>query len=102
MNSPVKRENSKVDEINHCLLGLCCERGYYFLDNSNISRDKLNWDGLHLNKAGDAIFFNNLLKTYKLLMRKPVGGIVTMSFLIRGLVLHQIVHYQAVVDHLWT
>ena len=56
------RENSKVDEINHCLLGLCSERGYYFLDNSNISRDKLNWDGLHLNKAGDAIFFNNLLK----------------------------------------
>ena len=55
-------ENSKVDEINHCLLGLCSERGYYFLDNSNISRDKLNWDGLHLNKAGDAIFFNNLLK----------------------------------------
>ena len=32
-------------------------------------------------------------------MRKPVGGIVTMSFLIRGLVLHQIVHYQVVVDH---
>ena len=56
-----KEQNIKVDQVNYILQRLCRERGYYFLDNSNISLENLCYDGLHLNKSGDNILFNNLL-----------------------------------------
>lgn len=53
-------DNTKIDDINNNLKILCRERNFLFLDNSNIPPRFLR-DGVHLNKAGNDVFFNNLL-----------------------------------------
>lgn len=55
-------ENEKVDEVNRLLQQYASQRGHFFLDNSNIGPNDLQWDGLHLYKSGNDIFFNNLLQ----------------------------------------
>ena len=57
-------ENMKIDDINNILKVLCRERNYFFIDNSNIPPRFLR-DGVHLNKAGNDLFFNNLLTCIK-------------------------------------
>ena len=56
-----EEENEKVKEVNCILKRLCREHNYYFIDHSNIPPTrKFLVEGLHLEKAGNNIFFNNI------------------------------------------
>ena len=40
---------------------LCLENGDFYIDNSNISRENLQSDQVHLNEEGSCTLMNNLL-----------------------------------------
>ena len=57
--------NDCKDEItkrNQSLQNYCNGNNILFVDNSNIGSDCLNNSKLHLNKTGNSIFANNIIK----------------------------------------
>ena len=55
-------ERKWVDAINHHLQTTARERGWGYIDNSNIDERHLGVDGVHLTKSGQAAFAGNLAR----------------------------------------
>ena len=53
-------ERKRVDTLNHHLQLTTQERGWGYIDNSNVGDRHLGVDGVHLNKSGQATFAGNL------------------------------------------
>jgi lysophospholipase L1-like esterase len=51
----------RVAEINNILQEKCTERGYVYIDNSNVIYDHLWDDGIHLVESGKAVLANNFI-----------------------------------------
>ena len=53
--------NSRVLKVNDYLQKFCFQNKFYFIDNSEIKRDHLFRDGLHLLESGKVILANNVI-----------------------------------------
>ena len=51
----------KRKEVNMLLKDMCVKEGFYYLDNDNVTFDKLYKDGVHLVENGSVILANNIL-----------------------------------------
>ena len=65
INSIIERKSTdysrRVCNINNILYDACHDKGFVFIDNSNITRDDIANDGVHLLERGTKLFFNNLM-----------------------------------------
>ena len=70
---PVRRYQytwGRCRDVNGKLKELCRRNDFVFIDNSNITHNEhLEFDGVHLNEAGDRILANNYLDS----LRKELG-----------------------------
>ena len=57
--------NLKIMDINEALKKLCLQKGYDFIDNSNIGFRHLAKDKSHINKNGQRILTSNSLNHLK-------------------------------------
>ena len=61
-SSLIIRKDKKVVEVNSRLKNLCAQKNIDFIDNANIKEDHLGNKKLYLNKGGNTVLANNLLK----------------------------------------
>ena len=61
-SSLIIRKDKKVVEVNSRLKNLCAQKNIDFIDNANIKEEHLGNKKLHLNKRGNTVLANNLLK----------------------------------------
>lgn len=57
---------SKIAEVNTILKNCCIQKGWGFVDDSNISISNLNRSGLHLNKSGTSRLAQNFMNYLRL------------------------------------
>ena len=55
-------ERKRIDTLNYRLKTTADERGWGFIDNSNVGERHLGVDGVHLNKLGQSVFAGNLCR----------------------------------------
>ena len=53
---------SRCDLLNSILRELCGEYGFVFIDNTNITLNHLDSDGIHLTQEGSIVLANNYLE----------------------------------------
>ena len=58
----MKDLNKKAVEVNSRLKNFCTQKKIDFIDNTNIKEEHLGNKKLHLNKRGNTVLANNLLK----------------------------------------
>ena len=58
----MKDLNTKVVEVNSRLKNFCSQKNIDFIDDTNIKEEHLGNKKLHLNKRGNTVLANNLLK----------------------------------------
>ena len=65
-----------LQSVNEEIKKKCEENGYYFIDNSNITKKNLWQDGLHLTNAGKGILLDNYCKYLNAnnFLKKPLSG----------------------------
>ena len=67
----IPRRNNEIDQrrmtVNNLLKKMCTEKGFAYLDNSNIQHHLLWKDGLHLTDPGISLFADNIIN----LLNKP-------------------------------
>ena len=56
--------NQVIGSINRLVQDMCKEEGFYFIDQTDIERQHLWKDGLHLNQNGSYIFRMNIMKFF--------------------------------------
>ena len=65
ISSIVTRRGVNLDrkrkEVNMLLKDMCVKEGFYYLDNDNVTFDKLYKDGVHLVENGSIVLANNIL-----------------------------------------
>ena len=54
--------DKKVQDVNNRLKNYCSQTNIEYIENNNIKEEHLGKKKLHLNKRGNTIFVNNLLK----------------------------------------
>ena len=52
-----------INDVNNALRNKCPTSGYHFIDNNNITTEKLWKDGLHLKSSGKGIIINNFVQS---------------------------------------
>ena len=52
-----------VSAVNNILQDKCATHQFHFIDNSNIKKEHLWKDGLHLNRSGKDLLMNNFLRS---------------------------------------
>ena len=56
--------NQVIGSINRLVQDMCKEEGFYFIDQTDIERQHLWKDGLHLNQNGSYIFRMNIMNFF--------------------------------------
>ena len=64
-------ERKRIDTLNRHLQTTAEERGWRFIDNSNVGERHLSADGVHLNKSGQRVFAGNLSRYINGYQRYP-------------------------------
>ena len=62
-----RRSSAFISAVNNILQDKCATHQFHFIDNSNIKKEHLWKDGLHLNRSGKDLLMNNfcvVLKTF--------------------------------------
>ena len=52
-----------MNDVNNTLRNKCQRSGYHFIDNNNITTEKLWKDGLHLTNSGKGVIINNFVRS---------------------------------------
>ena len=59
----VRRSSAFISAANNILQDKCVTYKFHFIDNSNIKKEQLWKDGLHLNRSGEDVLMNNFLRS---------------------------------------
>ena len=66
-----RRSSAFISAVNNILQDKCTTHQFHFIDNSNIKKEHLWKDGLHLSRSGKDLLMNNfLLSLNNLFLRK--------------------------------
>ena len=57
-----RRSSAFISKVNNILQDKCATHQFHFIDNSNIKKEHLWKDGLHLNRSGKDLLINNFLR----------------------------------------
>ena len=52
-----------INDVKKALRIKCQTSGYHFIDNSNITTEKLSKDGFHIANSGKGIIINNFIQS---------------------------------------
>ena len=58
-----RRSSAFISAVNNILQDKCATHQFHFIDNSNIKKEHLWKDGLHLNRSGKDLLMNNFLRS---------------------------------------
>ena len=58
-----RRSSAFISAVNNILQDKCATHQFHFIDNSNIKKEHLWKDGLHLNQSGKNLLMNNFLRS---------------------------------------
>ena len=58
-----RRSSAFISAVNNILQDKCATHQFHFIDNSNIKKEHLWKDGLHLNRPGKDLLMNNFLRS---------------------------------------
>ena len=58
-----RRSSAFINAVNNILQDKCATHQFHFIDNSNIKKEHLWKDGLHLNRSGKDLLMNNFLRS---------------------------------------
>ena len=58
-----RRSSAFISAVNNILQDKCATHQFHFIDNSNIKKEHLWKDGLHLNRSGKDLSMNNFLRS---------------------------------------
>ena len=58
-----RRSSAFISAISNILQGKCATHQFHFIDNSNIKKEHLWKDGLHLNRSGKDLLMSNFLRS---------------------------------------
>ena len=58
-----RRSSAFIGAVNNILQNKCATHQIHFIDNSNITKEHLWKDGLHLNGSGKDMLMNNFLRS---------------------------------------
>ena len=58
-----RRSSAFISVVNNILQDKCATHQFRFIDNSNIKKEHLWKDGLHLNRSGKDLLMNNFLRS---------------------------------------
>ena len=59
----IRRSSAFISAVNNILQVKYATNQFYFIDNSNIKKQHLWKDGLHLNRSGKDLLMNNILRS---------------------------------------
>ena len=59
----IRRSSAFISAVNNILQVKYATNQFYFIDNSNIKKEHLWKDGLHLNRSGKDLLMNNILRS---------------------------------------
>ena len=69
INSIIERKSpeysKRVRNINNLLYDACRDKGYIYVDNSNITSDEIANDGTHLDERGTKLLFGNIMRVLR-------------------------------------
>ena len=58
-----RSSSALISAVNNILQDKCATHQFHFIDNSNIKKEHLWKDGLHLNRSGKDLLMNNFLRS---------------------------------------